>query len=106
MKGPLQVDICQQEREIINGVPICIKLYLSSNPFRLIASADRAYKVIITDAILKVEVNPEVMVAHNEVLKMGLALYQIKQSPVKCYALWIAVFTLHLYKFTFRKLQL
>ena len=90
MDGPLRVDICQQEREIINGVPICVKLYPSSNPFRLMAAAAPAitYKVVITDAILKVyqvEVNPGKMVANNEALKIGPALYPIKQSQLKCF---------------------
>ena len=54
MEGPIRVDICQQGREIINGVPICVKLYPTSNAFRLMADDAVPYKVIITDAILKV----------------------------------------------------
>ena len=53
-------------------------------------SSDTAYKVIITDAILEVyqvEVNPEVMVSHNEALEIGSALYPIKQSQLKCYGI-------------------
>ena len=58
--------------------------------------ADAAYKVIITDAILKVyqvDVNPEMMVAHNEALKIGPALYQIKQSQLKCFRISQGAFT-------------
>ena len=96
MEGPLRVDICQQEREIINGVPICVKLYPSSHQFRLMTGGEEAYKVIITDAILKVyqvEVNPEVMIAHNEALKIGPALYPIKQSQLKCFGIAKGAFT-------------
>ena len=84
MEGPLQVDICQQEREIINGVPIGIKLYPSSSPFRLMAGGDATYKVIITDAVLKVyqvEVDPEVMVSPNMSLCCGKKCMSIHSNP-------------------------
>ena len=61
MEGPLRVYTCPQKRDILNGVPICVKLYPSSNPFCLMTSADTAYNLIITDDILivyQVDVNP------------------------------------------------
>lgn len=54
MEIPLRIDIYQQEEEIINGVPVCVELYPSSNAFCLMAYGDTAYKVNITDAILSV----------------------------------------------------
>ena len=51
---------------------------------------DETYKVIITDAILKVchtKVNPMVILAHNEALKQGEALYPIMQSDIKTYGI-------------------
>ena len=41
----------------------------------------------------QVEVNPEVMVAHNEALKIGPALYPIKQSQLKCFGIAHGAFT-------------
>ncbi len=96
LEGPLYVDICQQDRNIINGVPISVKLYPSSDAFRLMAKDDELYKVIITDAVLKVyhvEVNPEVILAHNEALKKGNVLLPIRQSEVKAYAIAKGSFT-------------
>ena len=86
MEGPIHMDICQQSRAILNGVQITVKLYPSSDDFRLMAGDKVLYRVAITDAVLKVcnvKVYPDVMIAHNDALKLGEALYPISQSKVK-----------------------
>ena len=64
MEGPLYSDIWQQNRAILNNVRVGVKLFPSLDAFRLMANDEEAYKVIITDATLKVchvKVHPEVI---------------------------------------------
>lgn len=66
LTGRLYVDVCQQDRLIVNGVLINIKLWQNSDRFRLL-SKDGAehYEVRITKAALNVasvKVNPDVIV--------------------------------------------
>ena len=90
MEGPIHMDICQQRKNIIIGVPITVKLYPSDDTFRLMANSDVKYKVEITDAILKVchvDVNPLMIVAHNEALSRSDALYPFQKSDVKVFGI-------------------
>lgn len=89
--GRLSVDLCQQDRLILNGVPINIKLWQSSDAFRLSTASDATekYKVRITEASLKVsyvKVNPSVIIGHSDALKTTEALYPYTRSVVKTYA--------------------
>ena len=77
MEGPIHSDICQQDRLILNQVPICIKFFQSTNQFRLMNGTAVEYQVEITDAILKVgqvTVNPKIIIAHNEALSIKIQL--------------------------------
>ena len=96
MEGPIHVDICQQEQSLLNGVQVMVKLIPSSEAFTLMAKNDVKYRVIITDAALKVcyvKVNPSVILAHNEALKEGEAIYPISQSDVKSFGIPQGSFT-------------
>ena len=91
LMGRLRVDLCQQERLILNGVPINIKLWQSSDAFRIVAKNDATdkYKVNIIDASLKVayvKVDPSVIIGHADTLKTTEALYPYKRSVIKNYA--------------------
>ena len=76
--GKLHVDICQQGRLLLNGVPLNIKLWQHNNPFRLAAdSAKEAFRVKLIDAALHiatVKVNPSVIIGQAETLKTSDAL--------------------------------
>lgn len=87
--GRLHVDVCQQDRLIINGVPINIKLWQSSDRFRVMTSGEEQYKVKITEAALKVasvKIKPDVIVGQNDVIKKSSALYPYSRSVIKTYA--------------------
>ncbi|OOY33738.1 hypothetical protein BOV88_13675, partial [Solemya velum gill symbiont] len=68
-----QLDLCQQDRWLLNGLPIHLKLWQSRDVFRLMAKDESAqYKLKIEDAILKVatvKVDPGIIVAHEDALK-------------------------------------
>ena len=88
-EGFLMSDICQQERCIINGVDIQIKLYPNTNAFCLLTGKDGIrYKIIIHDVYIKmcmVNLNPAVLVAQSEVIQSTPALYPYIESQLKSY---------------------
>ena len=70
LEGPIQMDICQQNRMILNGIRIRIKLYQQEDPFRLMAENDKVYKVEILDASLRVcqvQCCEKVSIPHQEI---------------------------------------
>ena len=91
MEGPIMNDICQQDRYLLDGVALNVKLWPSSNEFRLMSSnASADYKVKIEEAVLKVcmiDVSPEIKSAHANTIKRGPALYYYDRTDVKAYAI-------------------
>ena len=90
LEGGIRVDICQQDRLIVNGVAIRIKMIQKENCFRLTADGNKEYKLHIEDAVLKVcrvKVKPEVLIAQNEILKTQPALYPFWRSDIKTYSI-------------------
>ena len=87
--GPLMADICQQNRLILNGVEVQIKLWPSKDAFRLISNeADPSYKIEITEATLKVckvTPTPTLLVAHSAGLKESNALYPYQKTQIKTF---------------------
>lgn len=87
MIGHLHGDIFNQEKFLINGVEMCVKLVRSRENFNLIAAnADAKFKVSITDATLivrRARINPTVLLAHQKVLDTTTAKYPITRAEVK-----------------------
>ena len=91
MEGPIYMDICQQNRYILNGVPINFKFWPSSNEFVLMSSNPNAdYRLEITEAVLKVkmvELLPAVVVSHAQALKTNPAVYYFGRSDLKAFSI-------------------
>lgn len=91
LEGPVYMDICQQNRYILNGVQVNLKFWPSTNQFKLMSPRTSSdYKIEIKEAILKmcmIEVAPEVVVAHAETLQHGPAKYFYPRSDVKSFAI-------------------
>ena len=78
LEGPVQSDVFQQERLILNGVKIGVSFHPIDNKFALMSSDKEEYAVSITEAILKVchvKVSNAVILAQNEALNISPALY-------------------------------
>ena len=88
-EGTLIADICQQERCIINGVDIQIKLYPNTNAFNLLTGKEGVnYKIIIHDIYMKmcmVNLNPAALIAQSEVIQSSPAIYPYLESQIKSY---------------------
>lgn len=91
LEGGLFLDLCQQERLILNGVHLNIKLWPSRNAFKFMSSASPVeHKVKISEAYLKlcmVTVNPAVMVAQRDVIEEAPAVYPFNRSEIRVYSL-------------------
>ena len=91
MIGRLHCDIFHQERYLINGVNVKIKLIPSKNVFHLMAPAPFAnYQTLITYAsmfVRKVRLNPAVTLGHAKALEKGTAKYPIKRVVVKTFSI-------------------
>ena len=87
LEGSLYLDFAfGQNRAILNGVAINVKLFQAGNDFRLMR---KVYKLKILSAVLKVchvGLNPSVILAHNEALKLGPALYPFWLSDIKSFS--------------------
>ncbi len=87
--GPLNADICQQNRLILNGVEIQIRMWPSKDAFRLLTTdATHTYKMEVVDATLKVckvTPAPALLLAHAEGLKSSPALYPYSKTQMKTF---------------------
>ena len=87
MIGPIHSDIFFQDRLILNGVNLRLKLNRAKNSYCLVSSAGGAnHKVVITQAILyvrKVKVAPAISLGHAAALKQATAKYPIRRVDCK-----------------------
>lgn len=85
MIGHLHVDIFNQEKFLLHGVEMKLRLVRSRDSFHLLAN-DSNYKVEINEATLlvrRVKLNPSILLAHNKALEMSNAKYAITRAEVK-----------------------
>ena len=87
MIGPIHSDIFFQDRHMLNGVDLKLKLIRSSDAFCLMASGiNPTYKVMIQAAsmfVRKVKVSSAVMLGHAKALEKRTAKYPIKRVLCK-----------------------
>ena len=91
LEGPVYIDVCQQERLMINGVQVVFKFWPSRDTFCLMTDDDETrYKISIDDSVLRccfVKVNPGVILGHNQSLNQQQAMYPFKKSDIKCFGI-------------------
>ena len=91
MMGRLHVDFFHQERYMLNGVDVKIKLTPSKSEFNLMGpSPFPDYRSVITHASLfvrKVKLNPAVSLAHAKTLEKGTAKYPLKRVVVRTFSI-------------------
>ena len=91
MMGRLHVDLFIQDRFLLNGVSVKIRLVRSKDAFSLMAGGQNPdYKVQIVDAVLfarKAVLSPTVQMAHIKALEKGTAKYPIRPVDCKVYSI-------------------
>ncbi|KAK2183388.1 hypothetical protein NP493_314g02070 [Ridgeia piscesae] len=87
MMGRLRVDLFFQDRDLLNGVDVKIRLMQSKNAFALMAGGDNPdYKITIDEAVLfarKAKLNPAVQMDHVKALEKGTAKYPLRRVHCK-----------------------
>ena len=87
--GPLMADICIQDRLILPGVDIDIKLWPTRDEFRLITHPlGLRCKLIIDEIYLnvcKVNVSPEVMTGHAAALEIADSIYPFVRTDIRTF---------------------
>ena len=93
MMGRLHVDVFHQDRYLLNGVDMKVRLIRSRDSFSLMAAqagADPTVpKVKIIQAVLyvrKTKLNPTVQMAHLKALEKGTAKYPVRRIDCKVFA--------------------
>ena len=84
--GPLNADICNQNRLILNEVSVDIKLWPAKDAFRLICNNLPGAKLVIEEICLKVckvSVSPSVRLAHSSALKLSPARYPFNKVEIR-----------------------
>ena len=86
MTGRLHVDLFLQDRFLLNGVSVKIRLVRSKDAFSLMAGGQNPdYKVQTVDAVLfarRAVLSPTIQMAHIKALEKGTAKYP--KRPVDC----------------------
>ncbi len=88
MMGKIHSDLFFQERYMLNGVDMKIRLVRSKDAFALMA-ADASFKIRITEASLfvrKVKLSPSIQLAHIKALEKGTAKYPIRRVDTKVFS--------------------
>ena len=87
--GNLRSDFCQQDKLLLNGVEVQIKLWPCKHSFTLLTSEDDPdYKISIVDAVFKVckvTLKPEVNIVHNELLTKSPIEYAFERTQIKVF---------------------
>ena len=91
MMGRLHVDMFLQDKFLINGVDVKIRLVRSKPSFALMAGgAAPDYKITITNATLfvkKATLNPAVQLAHIKALDKSTVKYPLRNVSMKVYSI-------------------
>ncbi|KAK2187695.1 hypothetical protein NP493_156g00009 [Ridgeia piscesae] len=91
MMGRLHVDLFFQERYLLNGVDMKIRLVQCKGAFALMADgADADFKVCIVEAALfarKAKLNPAVQMAHIKALEKATAKYPLRRVDCKVFSI-------------------
>lgn len=90
LEAPLRCDIAQQNRLILNSIDLGVKLTPAPYAYTLITPhKTEQYKVRIVDIylrVLKVDVSPQIILAHNEILQNVPAKYPYFATSMKQFA--------------------
>jgi hypothetical protein len=83
--GNIHADLFNQDRLMLNGVDLRVKLIRSKDVFHLMSEVPGVKSTIIEATLLirKVQINPSILVAHNRILEKSNAKYPITRVDIK-----------------------
>lgn len=94
MYGNLHCDLFNQDKYLINGVEMKIKLQRAKTAFQIMATGNSNPSITILEAVLyvrKIKINPSILIAHARALSVATAKYPITRVDVKTISIPIDV---------------
>ena len=88
LEGKIHTDIAQQDKYILSSVGLKLRLYPTTDAFRLLCAGPHTYKTHIVDIYLKVckiSLDPEVILSHNVILQDQPAIYPFYKSDLRSF---------------------
>lgn len=84
MYGNLHCDIFNQDKFMINGVDMGVKLIKAKNEFVLMGSNKGHLEIVDANLFVrKVKINPSILIAHTKALSVSTAKYPITRVEIK-----------------------
>lgn len=84
MYGNLHCDIFNQDKFMINGVDMTVKLIKAKNEFVLMGTNKGHLEIIYANLFVrKVKINPAILIAHTKALALSTAKYPITRVEIK-----------------------
>lgn len=86
LQGHLHTDIFNQEKYLLNGIELRVKLIRSRDSFCLMETGSNAHTVNIMEATLlirRAKINPGILIAHTKALSKATAKYPLTRVEVK-----------------------
>lgn len=84
MYGNLHCDIFNQDKFMINGVDMTVKLIKAKNEFVLMGTNKGHLEIIDANLFVrKVKINPAILIAHTKALALSTAKYPITRVEIK-----------------------
>jgi len=96
LEGPLMIDIMNQNRLLLNGISINLRLYPNTDAFALMRSGEDAYKYEITEAVLRLShhrMNAGLLAGHDTMLTTTPALYPYVTTEIKTFSISAGSYT-------------
>lgn len=88
MYGNLHCDIFNQDKFMLNGVELCVKLIKAKNEFHLLGTHKAHVEIVEANLyVRKVKINPSILVAHARALNITSAKYPITRVEIKTFTI-------------------
>lgn len=88
MYGNLHCDIFNQDKFMISGVEMSVKLIKAKNEFHLIGSHKAHIEILDAELFVrKVKINPSILIAHARALRVTTAKYPITRVEIKTFTI-------------------
>lgn len=82
--GNLHCDIFNQDKFLLNGVEVTVRLIKANNAFHLMGTGSANVEILDANLFIrKVKINPSILVAHARALSIATAKYPITRVDIK-----------------------
>ena len=94
MIGHLHSDVFNQQKCLINGVEMRVRLVKSKDPFCILDYGTTSAKIHLNEVnlrVFRVKISPNILIAHHKALSRGTAKYPFTRTEIKSFTLHTGV---------------